>query len=72
MLDLMGLENRFEGWLSKAIESNSSDLHLVCGYPPVLRMNGKLTPISDEEVLTKERMAVLLRAVLTEDHPAAH
>jgi len=67
MLDLMELENRFEGWLNKAIESNSSDLHLVCGYPPVLRMNGKLTPISDEEVLTKERMAVLLRAVLTED-----
>lgn len=67
MFDLSGLENRLEGWLSKAIESNSSDLHLVCGYPPVLRTNGKLIPITDQKNLTQERMTDLLRAVLTED-----
>jgi len=61
------LENRLVDWLSKALESNSSDLHLVCGYPPVLRMHGKLIPIANEAVLTTSMMAEALSIVCSEE-----
>ncbi len=61
------LENRLVDWLSKALESNSSDLHLVCGYPPVLRMHGKLIPIANETVLTPGIMAEALSLVCSEE-----
>ena len=32
-------------WLAKAIEAGASDLHLVAGYPPVLRVHGELQPL---------------------------
>ncbi len=43
-------------WLTAAVESGASDLHLVQGYPPVLRVHGELselpaTPITDTDVL---------------------
>ena len=60
------LENRLEYWLGKAIATNSSDLHLVCGYPPVLRMNGSLVPIENEGLLTPESLEGVLSAVRTD------
>ncbi len=33
-------------WLSEAVEAGASDLHLVVGYPPVLRMHGRLAELS--------------------------
>lgn len=32
-------------WLTTAIEAAASDLHLVPGYPPVLRVHGELRPL---------------------------
>lgn len=52
-------------WLGRAIDTESSDLHLVCGYQPVLRMHGKLVPIADTEILTTEKMAEILAQILT-------
>ncbi len=50
-------------WLTKAIETNSSDLHLACGYPPVLRLNGKLIPIANEAILTSVRIENVLEPI---------
>jgi twitching motility protein PilT len=41
-------------WLTFAVESGASDLHISSGYPPVLRLHGDLTempepPLSDEQ-----------------------
>ena len=54
------------GWLKKAIDSNASDLHLVCGYPPVLRVHGKLTQIAGQEALTSESLAQSLEPIWNE------
>jgi Tfp pilus assembly pilus retraction ATPase PilT len=37
---------KLRGWLRRAVESGASDLHLVAGYPPVLRLHGDLIELS--------------------------
>jgi twitching motility protein PilT len=34
-------------WLTAAVDSGASDLHLIAGYPPVLRMHGELTALNE-------------------------
>ena len=34
-------------WLTSAIEAEASDLHLVPGYPPVLRVHGELRQLNE-------------------------
>ncbi|QDU20866.1 type IV pilus twitching motility protein PilT [Urbifossiella limnaea] len=34
------------GWLAVAVEGGASDLHLIAGHPPVLRLHGELTALS--------------------------
>ena len=53
-------------WLNNAMRTNSSDLHLVCGYPPVLRTNGKLIPISGEDKLTPEILSEMIEPIFGE------
>jgi len=45
----------------------ASDLHLIVGRRPVLRIDGNLIPISKEEVLTPEMTQNLVFSILTED-----
>ena len=42
--------------LSKAIEVDASDVHLICGNKPILRVSRELKPIEDMDVLTEEDM----------------
>ncbi len=51
--------------LDLAITRNASDLHLVVGYPPMLRIHGGLSPIAGTPVLTDAEMAALVLSVLT-------
>jgi twitching motility protein PilT len=37
-------------WLTQAVESGASDLHLVVGHPPVLRLHGTLEELADSSV----------------------
>ena len=41
--------------LRKAVEKRASDLHLTVRRPPILRINGELTFIDGQPVLTKRR-----------------
>jgi twitching motility protein PilT len=34
-------------WLTHAVQSGASDLHLIAGYPPVLRLHGDLTEMPE-------------------------
>jgi twitching motility protein PilT len=45
---------KFDGWIKQGIEQSASDLHLVPGYKPSLRVDGKLEPV-DEMLLTSEQ-----------------
>ena len=54
------------GWLQRAIADGASDLHLVPGYPPVLRWHGDLTELP-EPPLTGADMDALLRPLCPPD-----
>ena len=53
------------GWLAAAVESEASDLHVVAGHPPVLRIHGLLQPISDD-VVEADQSAALLASLCPE------
>ena len=52
-------------WLDQAVQQECSDLHLVSGYAPVLRTNGRLVPIRGESILTAEAICELLEPIWT-------
>lgn len=52
--------------LEIAIEKNASDLHLVVGYPPTLRVFGDLQSIPGTQPLTPSDMESLLYPLLSE------
>jgi twitching motility protein PilT len=49
-------------WLTIAVESSASDLHLVVGHPPALRLHGDLTELA-EPPLDAERVEPLIRSL---------
>lgn len=51
--------------LQLTVERNASDLHLIVGSPPSLRVDGVLFPIPNETALTPETMLELLKGSLT-------
>jgi twitching motility protein PilT len=53
-------------WLFRAIAAGASDLHLVAGYPPVLRLHGELTAL-DEPALTGDETQHFVRALCSPD-----
>ena len=42
--------------LDEAIQRGASDVHLICGNKPMLRIIRELVPVSDSEVLTEDNM----------------
>jgi twitching motility protein PilT len=52
------------GWLQRAISTEASDLHLVAGYPPVLRTHGRLTAIENETALDETSLVRSLYPLL--------
>jgi len=53
-----------DAYLTKIHECAASDLHLVAGAPPKLRIRGELDAIPDEPLLTQERLTELLLELL--------
>jgi twitching motility protein PilT len=47
------------GWLTRAVETSASDLHVVVGHRPTLRVHGELEAI-DDVVLTHKRASEAL------------
>ena len=52
--------------LELTITKNASDLHLSVGSPPLLRVDGELTPIPGEVVVTQEQIESLINPLLTQ------
>ncbi|NQV26744.1 MAG: PilT/PilU family type 4a pilus ATPase [Rhodopirellula sp.] len=48
-------------WLMQAVDSGASDVHLVAGQPPVLRVHGELQPL-DVEPLSGDTLRLVLEA----------
>ena len=51
--------------LQLVVDSNASDLHLVVGIPPVLRIEGELRNVDNVGVLTNELISSFLKEILT-------
>lgn len=47
-------KQKFEDLLSLVIKENASDLHIAVGRHPTLRIDGALTPLVSEEIVTAE------------------
>jgi twitching motility protein PilT len=58
---------RIELLLEEVIKKKASDLHLQVGLPPMLRVDGGLTPVPGSDVLTEETVELLIFAILDDD-----
>jgi twitching motility protein PilT len=58
-------ETRIFHCLSRALESQSSDLHLVAGYPPMLRTFGELRAIDGQSELTSDCVPAMLEPIVS-------
>lgn len=53
--------------LEMLADRNGSDLHIVVGFPPTLRIDGVLTPIEGSPVLKKEHAELLIYPLMTQE-----
>lgn len=51
----------------KTLEQNASDLHIVVGKPPTLRIDGELIPLERKKILVPEDTRELALSILTQD-----
>ncbi len=58
---------RIEILLEEVIKKKASDLHLQVGLAPMLRVDGKLAPVTGSEPLTEEAVETLIFAILDDD-----
>src|SRR5262245_25880545 len=49
------LPDPLRAWLSQAVEAGASDLHLIVGYPPVLRLHGDLIELREPALAEETR-----------------
>lgn len=53
------IPERIQSWLAAAVEAGASDLHLVAGGPPVLRLHGDLLEQREPELAAEELKSLL-------------
>ncbi|MCA9344878.1 type IV pilus twitching motility protein PilT [Candidatus Saccharibacteria bacterium] len=61
------MQPRIEILLEEVIKKKASDLHLQVSLPPMLRIDGALTPVTGSDPLTEETIEALIFAILDED-----
>ncbi len=66
-MEALHVEQRLKNLLLLVGQQGASDLHLVVGRYPTLRIDGKLHPITQEAVLTPADTKALSDALLSED-----
>jgi twitching motility protein PilT len=58
---------RIEILLDEVVKKKASDLHLQVGLPPILRVDGSLTPVTGADPLDEEAVESLVFSILDED-----
>lgn len=56
----------FEKWLGVLGEREATDLHLTVGNAPLLRVDGQIVPLLEEEIMTPERMNSIMAHLFSE------
>lgn len=67
-MDSLKSEQQLKKLLRLVAQQNGSDLHLVVGRYPTVRIDGKLYPMTQEKILTPEDTRSLVETMLTETH----
>jgi twitching motility protein PilT len=62
------LEQKIKSLLRIVAQQNASDLHLVVGRYPTLRLDGKLYPLTQESILSMEETQGLADVLMTEEN----
>ncbi len=65
--DSLHTEQKLKSFLLTVAQQNASDLHLVVGRHPTIRVDGKLVPLVEEEILTPEKTKSFSKVLLTEN-----
>jgi len=60
-------KQELDGLLISTAQENASDLHLSVGRYPTLRIDGRLVPLVNKEILTPQKTEILIGAFLTEE-----
>lgn len=63
----MNYAERLKNLLLQTAKQNASDLHIGVGHRPTLRLDGKLLPISNEQILTPESVEGLVMELLDKE-----
>ena len=58
---------RIEILLEDVVRKNASDLHIQVGLPPMLRLDGSLTPFPGYKALNEEQVEMLVFSILDQD-----
>ncbi len=66
MNDSFNVEQKLKNFLAIVAQRDASDLHLVVSRYPTVRIDGRLMPLPDEEVLTQEMIKDFSKVLLTE------
>ena len=61
------IEVKINSYLEMVAQQGGSDLHLSMGRPPIIRIDGKLYPISGENKLSAEEITEAAKAILNEE-----
>ena len=61
------LIERMRKYLNATIAASASDIHIVAGQPPLLRIDGDLQQIPNEPILTREDVTGLVESTLRPD-----
>jgi twitching motility protein PilT len=58
-LEGVPVPDQIRDWLIHAVEAGASDVHLVAGHPPVLRLHGDLVQMSEPPLEADETYSLL-------------
>ena len=61
------LEIELESLLSQVVEEGASDLHLIPGHPPILRIDSELHPLTDKTALTADQVQSMAQVMLEQN-----
>ena len=53
------ISEKLQDWLRRAVAAGASDLHLIVGYPPVLRLHGDLMEMPEPPLTEEEAISLL-------------
>jgi twitching motility protein PilT len=56
----------FAGVLTKMVSERASDVHLTPGYPPAIRVRGKVTPLEGYEPLNQQETREIVYSILND------